>query len=121
MAEVEKKLQISKLLDYYGNMLTDKQRDFIDLYYNEDLSLAEIAEHENITRQGVRDSIKHGEQILLELESKLRLAERSETYFELNQKVSELADEIHRQCGGSSSGAKAVEIRKIMQSYKDLF
>ena len=77
MNEVEKNLQISRLLDYYGDMLTEKQRGFIDLYYNEDFSLAEIAEHENITRQGVRDSIKHGEQILCELESKLHLAERS--------------------------------------------
>ena len=96
MNEVEKNLQISKLLDYYGEMLTEKQRGFIDLYYNEDFSLAEIAEHENITRQGVRDSIKHGEQILCELESKLHLAEKSETYYALVQRVGTLAAEIHR-------------------------
>ena len=53
-----KNLKVALLLDYYSAMLTDKQRDLIDLYYNEDLSLAEIAEHESITRQGVRDGIK---------------------------------------------------------------
>lgn len=121
MNEVEKNLQISRLLDYYGDMLTEKQRGFIDLYYNEDFSLAEIAEHENITRQGVRDSIKHGEVILCELESKLHLAERSETYYALVRKIGTLAEEIHRSCGGSASGAKAAEIEKLVNTYKELF
>ena len=56
-----KNLEISFLLDFYGDMLTDKQRDVVELYYNEDLSLAEIAAHSGITRQGVRDSIKRAE------------------------------------------------------------
>lgn len=56
-------------------MLTEKQRDVIDLYYNQDLSLSEIAEHEGITRQGVRDSIKRGEVYLFELEDKLKVFE----------------------------------------------
>lgn len=50
-------VEITILLDFYGDMLTAKQRDFINLYYNDDLSLAEIAENEGITRQGVRDAI----------------------------------------------------------------
>ena len=68
---MSKNLAISDLLDLYGPMLTDKQRDVIELYYNQDLSLAEIAEHEQITRQGVRDNIKRGEAFLLEMEEKL--------------------------------------------------
>ena len=48
---MSKELKFVLLLDCYGDLLTDKQRDVIDLYYNEDLSLSEIAEHENITRQ----------------------------------------------------------------------
>ena len=64
---MSKNLAISDLLDLYGPMLTDKQRDVIELYYNQDLSLAEIAEHEQITRQGVRDNIKRGEAFLLEM------------------------------------------------------
>lgn len=53
-----KDLSISYLLDFYGQMLTDKQREVTEFYYNDDLSLAEIADHCHITRQGVRDSIK---------------------------------------------------------------
>lgn len=71
-----KNLDVAVLLDFYAPMLTDKQRDVIDLYYNQDLSLSEIAEHEGITRQGVRDSIKRGEVFLFELEDKLKLFER---------------------------------------------
>ena len=66
-----KDFKISMLMDFYGGILTDKQLDALDLYYNEDLSLAEIAQHTKITRQGVRDSIKRGEAILLEMEEKL--------------------------------------------------
>ena len=57
-------------------MLTEKQRDVVELYYNEDLSLSEIAAHSQITRQGVRDSIKRAEGILLGLEERLGLAKR---------------------------------------------
>ncbi len=66
-----KDFKISMLMDFYGGILTEKQLDALDLYYNEDLSLAEIAQHTKITRQGVRDSIKRGEAILLEMEQKL--------------------------------------------------
>lgn len=72
---MSKNLDVAVLLDFYGEMLTEKQRDVIDLYYNQDLSLSEIAEHEGITRQGVRDSIKRGEVFLFELEEKLKLFE----------------------------------------------
>lgn len=68
-----KDLSVAVLLDFYGGMLTDKQRDVIDLYYNQDFSLSEIAEHQGITRQGVRDSIKRGEVFLFELEDKLKM------------------------------------------------
>lgn len=71
-----KNLNISILLDFYGDMLTEKQRDVIELYYNEDLSLAEIAQDCGITRQGVRDSIKRAETQLLDYEAKLGLAEK---------------------------------------------
>ena len=71
-----KDLRISFLLDFYGDMLTEKQREVAQLYYNEDLSLAEIAQFANITRQGVRDSIKRAEGTLLEMEERLGLARR---------------------------------------------
>jgi len=71
-----KDYKISVLLDFYSNMLTEKQREVIEFYYNDDLSLAEIAEHSGITRQGVRDSIKRAEAQLLDCEERLGLWER---------------------------------------------
>ena len=64
------------LYDYYGELLTEKQKELFDLYYNEDLSLAEIAEHAGISRQGVRDIIKKSEEDLLFYEEKLGLASK---------------------------------------------
>lgn len=68
---MEKKVEISMLWQIYGNLLTEKQYKVIDYYYNQDLSLSEIAENENITRQAVRDIIKKGEKKLFEYEEKL--------------------------------------------------
>ena len=61
-----KNLEITVLYDFYGDLLTEKQQEVIELYYNEDLSLAEIASLSGITRQGVRDSIKRAEGQLTE-------------------------------------------------------
>jgi predicted DNA-binding protein YlxM (UPF0122 family) len=73
---VEKDLKIGLLLDFYGSLLHEKQRQVIEYYYNEDYSLSEIAELTGITRQGVRDSLKRGEATLREIEEKLRFEER---------------------------------------------
>ena len=70
---MSKNLDVIMLFDFYRNILTEKQIEVIDLYYNEDLSLAEISEHLNITRQGVRDNIKRAENILFNMEEKLNL------------------------------------------------
>ena len=75
--EVSKNFRVSELLDYYGQLLTDKQREAVEYYYNDDLSLGEIAENLNISRQGVRDSIKRAEAVLFEAEEKLGLLEKS--------------------------------------------
>ena len=71
-----KELEVAMLYDIYGDMLTQKQRDFISYYYDDDLSLAEIAQNEGITRQGVRDSIKRAEAQLFEFEERLGLKKR---------------------------------------------
>ena len=68
---MDKKIEISMLWQIYGELLTEKQKEYIDYYYNEDLSLAEIAQNDGITRQGVRDIIKKGEKKLFEYEEKL--------------------------------------------------
>lgn len=71
-----KDIKISLLIDFYGEILTDKQREAVELYHNEDLSLSEIAEQTDITRYGVRDRIVKSELILREMEEKLGLAKR---------------------------------------------
>ena len=73
---MEKNVKISMLCELYGKLLTKKQYEFIDDYYNNDLSLSEIAENNNITRQAVRDIIKKGEKKLFEYEEKLLFMKR---------------------------------------------
>ena len=72
-----KNLDVVLLADFYGEMLTENQRKFIEFYYNDDLSLSEIAQNEGITRQGVRDAVKRAENQLFDMEKKLGFAERS--------------------------------------------
>lgn len=73
---MEKHVKTAILLDLYGALLTDKQAEALDLYYNEDLSLSEIAENTHVTRQAVHDAISKGERMLLELEEKTHLGKR---------------------------------------------
>lgn len=65
-----------ELLDCYGALLTERQRDCLDLYYNENLTLAEIAEHFHISRQAVHDAMRHGEEQLMTYESALQLVSK---------------------------------------------
>lgn len=73
---MEKHVEISMLCQIYGKLLTEKQYELINDYYNNDLSLSEIAENNNITRQAVRDIIKKGENKLFEYEEKLLFMNR---------------------------------------------
>ena len=68
--------ELSVLFDYYGPLLSDKQHDCYDLYYNEDLSLTEIAELKGISRQGAWDTIRHAEARLKEIEAKTGLVSK---------------------------------------------
>lgn len=104
-----KNLNMIMLLDFYGDMLTQKQREFISFYYNDDLSLAEISEHLGITRQGVRDSIKRAEATLLEMEDKLGLAKR---FREIQRGLDTIISEAHAIEDDSIRGAT---IRDITQ------
>ncbi len=92
-----KDMKISFLLDFYGDMLTAKQREMTDCYYNEDLSLSEIAENEGITRQGVRDAIKRAEGQLLEMENRLGFARRFREVQKGLGEIREAADRIREE------------------------
>ena len=118
-----KNLNIAVLFDFYGEMLTEKQKDVIDLYYNEDLSLAEIAEHEGISRQGVRDNSKRGEAYLLELEEKLRFAENYQNLRSMLSSIDELAEGIYtvneKYVYDNRIKQLSLEIRKMIESYNN--
>jgi len=68
---MEKDLRPGWMLDFYGGFLTDKQKKLLDLYYNQDYSLAEIAEGEGISRQGVLDIVHRGVKKLITMENEL--------------------------------------------------
>ena len=73
---MDKKIEVGLMLDFYGQLLNEKQEDIVEMYYNQDLSLSEIAEILGITRQGVHDYLKRSENTLYSMESKLKLLER---------------------------------------------
>lgn len=86
--------ETSLLLDFYGQLLTDRQYAILDLYYNNDYSLGEIAENFGISRQGVYDYIKRSRDILKKFEDKLGLVHRFVTNIEKARKAQELLRKI---------------------------
>ena len=109
-----KNLEMTILLDFYGDMLTPKQRDFLDYYYNQDYSLAEIAANVGITRQGVRDAIKRAEAKLLSMEEKLGLVRR-------NREMAALVAEIRRNAEKAAVRAYQVRApREIIAAASDI-
>lgn len=119
-----KDLTISILLDIYGSMLTDKQRNVVELYYNEDLSLAEIAEHEGITRQGVRDSIKRGESLMKSMDEKLNLLDKSFNLLESLKEITALAKKVQEENNtynySKEIAQRVEEIIELTQKAKDI-
>lgn len=104
MEELEKSIRINNLLDQYGKLLTIHQMEVLSLYYQMDLSLSEISEQLNISRNGVYDAIKKGINLLEKYESKLHLVQKKEeldAYFEsLKQKCSKEELEIINKIEG---------------------
>ena len=92
---MEKRIKISMLLEIYGKLLTEKQADTIDLYYNQNLSLSEIAEELNITRQGVRKNLVYAEEKLFDFEEKLCfLKQKLEQNEVINEVINKLEDDV---------------------------
>ena len=89
----EKNLAISDLLDEYAAVLSERHRELLDYYYNQDLSLSEIAELIGISRQGVRDGIKKAEEELLFLEERLQLLKRANSMRTLAERLLVDADQ----------------------------
>ena len=91
---MDKNVYISLLNDFYGELLTEKQRQYIDLYYNDNLSLGEIGENEGISRQGVRDILVRAENMLLDVERKTGFAARHTALLGQIGKAERLAEEL---------------------------
>ena len=111
MIKMEKKVEVSILCDLYGKLLTEKQYEIINDYYNNDYSLSEIAENNGITRQAVRDIIKKGEKKLFEYEEKLSFMKRM-----LNQekKIEKVLSELTKIQKNSSDK----QVASILESIK---
>lgn len=110
----EKNLEISLLLDMYHAMLTEKQLRILELYYNEDFSLAEIAEHEKSSRQAILDNIRRGEKKLVELEARLGLLKK----FQATQAAVAI---ILKQTNGNAEIAAALqEIQNVWEDYRGI-
>lgn len=85
--QMQHRLRIVRLLDVYGALLTEKQQNLLDLYYNQDLSLAELAEEQKISRQAVHEAIKRGAAALVMFEEKLRFVETQEKWQRLLEEL----------------------------------
>ena len=95
-----KDLEMGYLLDFYGEVLTQKQLEMLRQYYNDDLSLSEIGENFGITRQGTRDAIKHGETTLKELEEKVGFAARYRRVQQKLEQLEQLVIDARFECTG---------------------
>lgn len=115
--------KISLLYDFYGQLLTEKQRQVMALYHEENLSLSEIGQEFGISRQGVHDTLKKAEQSLLEYEDKLGLVEKLMTS---RKAVLDMQDKIHTMVSflqGVADDAEADEGKRhqaIIRTIKDL-
>ena len=99
----EKNMKIAYLLDFYSEVLDEHTREIMRAYYNDDLSLAEIAEDEGISRQGIRHVIKKGEEQLMFLESKLGIAKQHEEFMDINDALARVITQLeesdaHAEC-----------------------
>lgn len=109
---MEEKVKISILNEYYGNLLTKKQCEFINDYYNNDLSLSEIAENNNITRQAVRDIIKKGEKKLFEYEEKLMFMKKTTNQEKRIEKAIQELTKIQKETTNKQIASKLENIKK---------
>jgi len=104
---MEKFTRVSLLYDFYGQLLTDHQRKFIELYYNQNLSLGEIAEDYPVSRQAIRDVLKRAENTLFQYEEKMGLVQK---FLEKSQRLREALTVLD-----SESGKRIERVREIIR------
>ncbi len=114
---MDKNVEISVLCQIYGKMLTEKQYEVLNDYYNNDLSLSEIAENNNITRQAVRDIIKKAENKLYELEENISLMKRIFDEEKIIRKIENQLIEIGKIA--SSDNTKDKNVEKLVKNIRE--
>lgn len=108
--------RMTMLYDFYGELLTERQQEFFDLYYNEDLSLAEIAENYGISRQGVRDVIVRAEGIMTEMEDKTGIIRR---FHQMQEQLAHASERMDRILSINSDKYFDRELDELARSVKE--
>ena len=117
--KIDDVIQTSLLYDFYGSLLTDRQREVMELYYGENLSLSEIAAEFSISRQGVHDALKNAGRALHEYEQKLRLVDKfqqsREAIGDIDERIEGLMEEVQKQ-----EALVPAEVTAELQKIKDI-
>jgi len=108
-------LEMSLLLDYYGELLTEKQRTCFDLYYNQDLTLGEIAEEAGISRQGVHDSLAKAEAALRSMEEKTGCVARAQRQQESLMRITRAAQQLLQMPGAEKLAEEILSAAEDMK------
>ena len=119
VAEEPRFFEVSMLLDFYGQLLTARQYEILDLYYNNDYSLAEIAEELGISRQGVHDSIRKGRAALEAYEARLGLVERFREQEESMRKALACLNRVEREVPQAAENKSFQEAVKVLGKVMD--
>lgn len=114
---MEDLFEVSLLLDFYGQLITKRQFEILDLHYNGDYSLGEIAQYLNISRQGVYDNIKRGKAALVDLEQKLKLVSR---FSEQKNKAKQIAELLTSIEDSALGGQDAEKLKEAIQAVRNI-
>jgi len=102
-------LQATLLFDFYGELLTEKQKNIFSMYHLEDLTLSEIGDEQGISRQAVRDQLKRTEKILIEYENKLKLVEKFQEHKDAVKRIKTLAEELEKRYKNDDKAISYIE------------
>lgn len=112
-----KDMKFPLLLDVYGVLLTERKREILDYYYNDDYSLSEISELTGISRQGIRDSVKKSEEEILRYEAELKIVEKHETAMDLCERAAAIALRL-AQDKSSDVASQAKDMLSLLEHLK---
>jgi predicted DNA-binding protein YlxM (UPF0122 family) len=122
---IDQTVHMGLLFDFYGQLLTDKQRLFFSLYHQEDLSLGEIAEQYGVSRQAVYDTLRRSEKALLNFEEKLGLIRRYTNQRELLEttqtRLVNLGEVLAQEDIGNTWEKELAELEKLIRQLIESF